>query len=393
MSRLKDRLEETERQERCARGDAWRLAKNIFKLKERDKAAIFSPTNEWSLPAPSTIKSEERGIVVVDSGASMHMVSRKDLNSAYLQTVKSLLQSDDGCCSQRRSGYKRRCNSVCQRIGFVRDSNASRRYTSSSLTRKTLRRSRVYSPLDQWSKTTTHQKWQKDRMQHGELRIIRSPWSIDKLFKLIFTYISDIFIASYTARSGSMSDGVRGDSSRGPAETENPNKNDNEIVQGDPLRDLPEWLEEFKENLVDDSVPEHRDAPSSVNYLQSRKQKWYRGKHSIFSHFPRDRNCDICLRTKITRALCRKRVGTVVPRAETFGDLITADHTFFREGCESRHNHRYAVVVQDLAYPRKTNTLQETEKSLQKFSEPTRKPKVIYTDISQEFGKSCEDLS
>ena len=181
------------------------------------------------------------------------------------------LKSDDGCCSQRRSASKRRGNSVCQSIGFIRDSNASRRYTGSSLTRKTLRRSRVFLPLVQWSKTTTHQKWQTDRMQHCELRTIRCPWSIDKLFKLIFTYTSDIFIAGSrnstqhpaSARSESMRDGVRGNSSRGSGETEKPTVNDNEGVRGDPLRDLPEWFEEFKENLVDDSVPQHRDAPSS----------------------------------------------------------------------------------------------------------------------------------
>ena len=33
------------------------------------------------------------------------------------------------------------------------------------------------------------------------------------------------------------------------------------------------------------------------------------------------------------------------------------------------------------------------ERALQKFLEPTRKLKVIYTDNSKEFGKSCEDLS
>ena len=38
-------------------------------------------------------------------------------------------------------------------------------------------------------------------------------------------------------------------------------------------------------------------------------------------------------------------------------------------------------------------TSQETQKSLQKFLEPDRKPKVIYTDNSLEFGKACEDLS
>ena len=56
-------------------------------------------------------------------------------------------------------------------------------------------------------------------------------------------------------------------------------------------------------------------------------------------------------------------------------------------------------MVQDLAtqwsqsYPCKTKTSQETEKSLQKFLEPTWEPKVIYTDNSSDFGKSCEDLS
>ena len=41
----------------------------------------------------------------------------------------------------------------------------------------------------------------------------------------------------------------------------------------------------------------------------------------------------------------------------------------------------------------KTKTSQETQRSLQKFLEPERKPKVIYTDNSMEFGKACEDLS
>ena len=38
-----------------------------------------------------------------------------------------------------------------------------------------------------------------------------------------------------------------------------------------------------------------------------------------------------------------------VPRAANFGDLITADHKVLSDYCESRNNHRYAVVVQDLA--------------------------------------------
>ena len=36
---------------------------------------------------------------------------------------------------------------------------------------------------------------------------------------------------------------------------------------------------------------------------------------------------------------------------------------------------------------------QETQKSLQKFLEPTRKPKFIYADNSLEIGNECEELS
>ena len=48
---------------------------------------------------------------------------------------------------------------------------------------------------------------------------------------------------------------------------------------------------------------------------------------------------------KVTKASCRRRAGTVVPRAEHFGDLITADHNVLSKESESRNNHRCAVVV------------------------------------------------
>ena len=91
--------------------------------------------------------------------------------------------------------------------------------------------------------------------------------------------------------------------------------------------------------------------------------------------------------------MCRRRNGGAVPRAENFGDLITADHKVLSDNCESRNNHRYALVVQDLGHPmdpgvsvQKQKTSQETQRSLQKFLEPDRKPKVIYTGNSLEFG-------
>ena len=55
--------EETEWQEQCAREAAWRLAKNIKKLKEKHKTAFFSPLENWCLPAPSTLKPEEENLL------------------------------------------------------------------------------------------------------------------------------------------------------------------------------------------------------------------------------------------------------------------------------------------------------------------------------------------
>ena len=60
--------EETERQQRCARSKALNHAKNTYKLKENDKAAFYSPAEEWVLPAASARGSEEREFAV-DSGA------------------------------------------------------------------------------------------------------------------------------------------------------------------------------------------------------------------------------------------------------------------------------------------------------------------------------------
>ena len=134
--------------------------------------------------------------------------------------------------------------------------------------------------------------------------------------------------------------------------------------------------------------PERRDSHASSSDEPSLEPTPTRsvdlGKHSFYTHFPKDRNCEICQRSKITRAPCRRRIGGAVPRAQNFGNLITANHKVLSEGYDTRNNHLFAVVVQDLAtqwiqsYPCKTKTSQ---------------PEVIYTDKSLEFGKACEDLS
>ena len=81
-------------------------------------------------------------------------------------------------------------------------------------------------------------------------------------------------------------------------------------VQSDLLHDLPDWLQEFREKLVGERNPSepqgnpelgNRDTSSSSRELpkESRaKVEPGSGKHSVYTHFPKDPNCDICLKTK-----------------------------------------------------------------------------------------------
>ena len=55
-----------------------------------------------------------------------------------------------------------------------------KKHTRSSFTREALRGSWVFLPLDQRSKTTSHQKWQENWLKYIDLCAIRSPWFIDE---------------------------------------------------------------------------------------------------------------------------------------------------------------------------------------------------------------------
>ena len=99
------------------------------------------------------------------------------------------------------------------------------------------------------------------------------------------------------------------------------------------------------------------------------------GKHRIYTHFPKDQNCNICKKNKITRAPCRKRTGAAIPRAEKFGDLITADHKVLSEGCESQNSYPYAVVVKDWQLNGFNHFRAKQKLNFEKSLEPTKKPK------------------
>ena len=135
-------------------------------------------------------------------------------------------------------------------------------------------------------------------------------------------------------------------------------KRDDKKNPNDPLADLPE----FKENLLDTELPAFAHISQESDLERPTKVATKLWKHSIYTHFLKDQNFDVWLRTKMTRALCRRRTGESLPPAE-----ITVDHKVLNGEGGSRNNHRY--------------------KSVRKFLEPSQKPKVIYTDNSFEFCK------
>ena len=109
--------------------------------------------------------------------------------------------------------------------------------------------------------------------------------------------------------------------------------NKDEMDQEDPTQGIPDWSQPFTDNLEDmeTHVPAHSYERENSDSEGAAKvvTNW---KHSIEIHFTNDRNCDVCLRTKITRVPRRRRDEGSIPRAVKFGDLITADHKILNEG-------------------------------------------------------------
>ena len=183
----------------------------------------------------------------------------------------------------------------------------------------------------------------------------------------IESYISPVYVSTTVDDGSGRFDDIQANQTTKPKKTESKKEQSESLCS-----EILEWLQEFRENLVDDEVPLHGDSHASSSHKVSLgpifKRREDLGKHSVSNHFPKDRNCEICKRTDIIRAPCRRRKGGAVPRAENLGDLTTADHKVQSDNCESRNNHRYAVVVQDVAtqwiqaYPCKTNFTRNPEK-------------------------------
>ena len=165
--------EETELQEQEVREAAWKLAKNVLKLKEQERATFFSFSENRCLSA-STLTLGEREFVV-DSEASIHIIREKDLNSAEMDT---LTNSCSPAIVILINGEVQTKKQTAVNVKELELENTSAVLSLGKL----LRWKRIFLWMDQRSKITSHQKRDSDTMQHGELRSYRGSRLVNEFF-------------------------------------------------------------------------------------------------------------------------------------------------------------------------------------------------------------------
>ena len=290
-------LEETEWQERCAREAAWKLAKSVFNLKEKNKATFFSPPENRCLPA-STLKPEEREFVV-DSGASMHMIRKKDLSNAEMDTLTK-------SCSLAI---------VITANGEVQTHEEATVYVNELdifLTMKVLENTPAVLSLGKLCDENGYSyEWINGQKPHLIKNGIRIPCNTENFVPIVVPGLSSSSsVSSSTSRTPSRQEShcssssssssssptvseiqtrERGDqtesdispvhvsTSAGDRSGQNDetqankiqktNKKKTTIELGNPFySEIPEWLQEFREILVDDQIPVHGDSHASSSH-------------------------------------------------------------------------------------------------------------------------------
>ena len=150
------------------------------------------------------------------------------------------------------------------------------------------------------------------------------------------------------------------------------------------LQDLPEWVSEFTDNLVEprstSSRSDGRDPPEPPrpDPLPAKAPK---RKHNLFTHFLKDPNCERASVRKLQEQLVdevHKVTYSAQPSQERSLLPITKSSN---GGGESRNNQRFAVAVQDVAtqqiqpYSCKPKNITRNGKKSSKVSRSWRKSK------------------
>ena len=274
---------------------------------EKNKATFLSPSENRCLLA-STLKPEEREFVV-DSGASMHVITKKDFNSPEIDTLTK-------SCSP---------TIVITANGEVQTHEEVTVYVKELdilLTMKVLENTPALSSLGNLCDENGYSyEWINGQKPHLIKNGIRIQCITENFVPIVVPGLSSSSSSSShpstsmtPSRQESNHPTSSSSSSSSPTTTASSDSETREredqsgidsppvpvssshverIERGDPLcSDIPEWLQEFRENLVDDEIPEHRDShASSFHEVSSEPTRSADlGKDSVYTHFPIDQN-------------------------------------------------------------------------------------------------------
>ena len=94
------------------------------KTRQHSTRSILLSRGGMGTAAKSAKEPEEREFVV-DSGASMHMVCKKDLNSAELEPMRTPRSPTTVMTANGEVQTREEATETCQAIGLIRQSHAS----------------------------------------------------------------------------------------------------------------------------------------------------------------------------------------------------------------------------------------------------------------------------
>ena len=269
------------------------------------------PAEGWVLPAATTTEPEEREFEV-DSVASMHMVSKRDVNSAELYTMGTSRSPTTVMTANGEVQTREEATVFVKELDlFVTVMLLEE--TPAVLSLGKLREDHGYTY--QWTRC------QKPHLtKKGTDCNFPVPFVVHRLSTSSSTTPTPSSSSSSSQdsvydvnrhtenpvpeRIGRTSEELRKDPLQESTETENKNK-EREEVQRDISHDLPDWLQEFRESLVDERTTTERwrnpeqgsqDTSKSSHELPMEpraKVEPGSGKHSVFTHFLEDPNWEI----------------------------------------------------------------------------------------------------
>ena len=222
-----------------------------------------------------------------------------------------------------------------------------------------MRRPRILQWVGQRSETTVDQRGEENYIQNGHFRTPCRSRVIHQFWKRFVLHIATAGLVKFIFKSSIRAKWRSNSTQVVQINTKNPKqKKKMSLEMRTTVSDI--FLSGWRSSQIIQKT-QNCLHPYTVLRTQIRNilRKWYQNRESTVFIL----TFDVCSRTKMTRAPCRRHTGEALPRAEKFGDLITADQKVINEGCESRDNHRYAVVVRNIAtqwiksYPSKTQRL------------------------------------